>query len=570
MAIKTRSTPADLERPDGALGHYDERTPLSTPLMGQDGAAKLGKAACNSQEGLSLTREPLQWMRQLSACFSWRLIVMVICSNHVLKGFVSEGLVTRTMEFIFGEFRVSAARLQMLKAAAISPWALKPVVALMADVMPISGYKKMPYIVLTTLASFVAALGLGLRLVNSLEGIVLCLFLIFLQVSTINLLVDATLCEEVKENASCGPQLFTFSWLGIQAGQVLGLMILGPLIYHLGPRFSFLIAAPLIALMLWPALANFLGEKPLPEEERAPNTRVLRRHPVLCALTLLVGVLVLALLMGTFFLPEGSLVPLAIFICIAVPTSLWFFLRPEISGPITFYFIFGILTLNTDGALFYFYTDSADAFPSGPHFTAYFYTTGLGVAGVAGTLTGIVTGSDMFKTWTYRSILRVTMLAFASARLLLIPVLMRWNRSAGLPDGLCVLFVVFLQSMCFAWRWIPKQVMSAHLTPQGMESTMSGLIAGTANMSMILSQYLGGFVLQLMNVRPTGAPGDHYMLADLWKVESLGALAPCCILCFLPYFVPATSQTEALITERRDSATHGSPYERLSARWAAA
>lgn len=47
------------------------------------------------------------------------------------------------------------------------------------------------------------------------------LFVTFLQVATCDLLVEAKQSEEVKDNAECGPEFFTFTWMGI----VLGIMI---------------------------------------------------------------------------------------------------------------------------------------------------------------------------------------------------------------------------------------------------------------------------------------------------------------------------------------------------------
>ena len=41
--------------------------------------------------------------------------------------------------------------------------------------------------------------------------------------------------------------------------------------------------------------------------------------------------------------------------------------------------------------------------------------------------------------------------------------------------------------MVQAWRWIPKQVLAAHLAPKGLEATCLGLQAGTFNMANILS-----------------------------------------------------------------------------------
>merc|ERR1719410_1692556 len=123
-------------------------------------------------------------------------------------------------------------------------------------------------------------------------------------------------------------------------------------------------------------------------------------------------------------------------------------------------------------------------------------------------------------------------------QLLLVPVLLRWTAMVGIPETLWVIVVVTLDSLVFAWRWIPKQVMGAHLTPQGAEATMLGLSAGTFNLAMILSSYCGGYLLHHFGVRPTGQPGESVMFQDIWKVQVIAACAPCAMLFLLPAFVP--------------------------------
>mmetsp|Transcript_69681 Transcript_69681/g.176152 ORF Transcript_69681/g.176152 Transcript_69681/m.176152 type:complete len:563 (+) Transcript_69681:244-1932(+) len=546
----------------------DERTPLKT--VGCALKAANGAFEDEEEEPVSLTQNPVQWVRDLSQNYSWRLLAMVICTNHLLKGFVAgggdEGLIGKPVEFILGDLGVSAGRLQMLKAAAIAPWALKPVIALLSDAVPIWGYKKMPYVVITTIGAIVGTCVVGLGLTTSTSALVGCLFLVFLQISSVDLLVEAKQSEEVKQKAKHGPQFFTFTWLGINIGQVASVILLGPLIHHFGPRLPYLIAAPIIALVLWPTLCNFLGERPVPPEESGPNLRLLRRHPTLCALTLLVGGMVLTLIISTFFLAQGHLLFTALVLATLVPAVFLVFIRREIAGPVVFYFLLGILSFNIDGALFYFYTDSTVDFPQGPHFSAYFYTTGLGAAAFIGIMVGFITGAELFKGWSYRCILKVTVLLRAFTQLLLLPALLRWTVHMGIPDGIWVMGVMTLDSMVFAWRWIPKQVMGAHLTPQGVEATMLGLTAGTFNMAMILSSYFGGFLLHHFGVRPVGGVADAFMFQNLWKVQVVAAFAPCAMLFLLPALVPGKLQTEALLVERRDSATYGSPFEVVTSR----
>lgn len=559
----------DVEQPPFANDNCDERMPLKAL-----GTAIKAASSKGEEEHISLTREPVKWVQSLSRSYSWKLLAMVFCTNHLLKGFVAgggdEGLVGKPIEFLFGELGIPAGRLQMLKAVAIAPWALKPVIALLSDAAPLWGYKRMPYVVITTVGALIGSAVLGLRMSTSVPAIVFSLFLIFLQISSVDLLVEAKQSEEVKLKAKLGPQFFTFTWLGINFGQVASVCLLGPLIHHFGPRLPYMIALPFIALVLWPTLANFLGERPVPVEERGLNIRMLRMHPVLCSLTVLIGTLILSLILGTFLLSREHIVVMAALFALVVLGSFLVFIRWEITGPVVFYFLLGLLSFNVEGALFYFYTNAPDRFPEGPHFTAYFYTTGIGAATFGGVMVGFITGSELFKSWSYRGILKVTILLRAATQLMLLPLLLRWNRFLGVPDAAWVVTVVAADSVVFAWRWIPKQVMGAHLTPRGMEATMLGLTAGTFNMAAILSSYFGGFLLHSYGVRPVGAVGESAALANLWKVQVLAAFAPCAVLFLLPALIPGKSQTEPLIEERPESATYRSAFEVMLARRTAA
>jgi MFS family permease len=560
LEVRNRTTPTN------PFIKADERTPLKVASE----VLSKGASSETKVDEPTLLGSPVRWVRKLTDTYSWRLLAMVVCTNHLLKGFVAgggdEGLVGKPIEFIFGAMGLSASRLQMLKAAAIAPWALKPVIALLSDAVPIYGYKKMPYVVLFTLFALLGALLLGLGIATTVPVIVASLFLIFLQVSSVDLLVEAKQSEEVKQKAKHGPEFFTFTWLGINCGQVLGVCLVGALIHYAGPRLPYLIAFPFMALVLWPTLSNYLGERPIPYEDHNSYLPLVCKHPILCALTLLIGFLIVNLIIGTFFLSEVELLVLSLVFASLVMAGFLIFIRQEITGPVVFYFMLGLFSFNIDGALFYFYTDTPEQYPEGPHFSAWFYTSALGATVFLGIMVGFISGTELFKNWSYRGILKVTVMLRAITQLALVPLLCRWNLSMGIPDHLWVLVVTGFDTMVFAWRWIPKQVMGAHLTPRGVEATMLGLNAGTFNMAMILSSYCGGYLLHRFGVRPAGAPGDGEMFQHLWMVQVVAALAPCTLLFIMPALIPTKLQTEPLLVERPDSATHNSVFENIRAR----
>lgn len=532
----------------------------------------------------NLLQEPVTWMRTLIQTYSWKLLLMVACTNHLLKGFVAgggdSGLIGAPMEFIFKLHRVNGGRMQVYMAVATSPWALKPLIGLLSDSCPVLGYRKMPYILGTSIFGLVAVAILGFAGAQlSLGSLVLCLFLAFLMVATADLLVEAKQSEELKGTAELGPDFFLFTWLGIVLAMILATLLVGPLIQHWSPHACYIVALPFMLPFFVPTCRNFLGEKRLPEGETMLSRlrSNLRNHPVMFWLCLGVGLLIAGMSLLTFFGPgedAEEFEAIAVTSAAAILLSaIAFTVRSEIARPLIFWFLLQACP-QVNGALFYFYTDDAEAFPEGPHFSAWMYATGLSLAGLLGVLTGYLTGSVLFKSWRYTWILLLTVPSRALVRLFLVPVLLRWSttryRMTGVADvysdAAWVFPIEFLSSMLFAWSWVPKQVMAAHLTPQGNEATMLALTAGTFNLGTILASFLGCWLLSTFKICPDGGTDDAASLDRLWKPYIISVICPVLFLVLLPVFIPNKLQTEILITEHPESCTYGSLSEQIVAR----
>lgn len=551
-----------------APAHQEGTVTEKTPLKDSD---KLGKLADENAE-ISLLQNPILWMQKLARVYSWKLLMMVVLTNHMLKGFVcgggDEGLIGKPVEFIFADYGIAGPRLQVLKSIAMAPWALKPVIGVLSDIVPIFGYHKMPYLILTSIGSVCACFAMGFNWANTSTLVIVCLFLCFSQAATVDLLVEATQASEVKENSKCGPEFFTFTWLGINMGQILGVAFVGALLQYGGNRVSYLIAAPLVALVLWPIMGNWLNEKRLPPGERGLNCERITRNPILTSLTLIMGFFVVLLIVGTFTMAEQPLFYLSLVVSAMGLGCIVYFLRWEIAGPIVFWFALGFLSMNIDGALFYFYTNGSEAYPEGPHFTPYFYTAAIGLAVFGGIFVGFTTGDSLFPGWTYRQILATTLVLRCLTQLLLVPVFLRWTHESwhGYGEAIWVLTATAMDTCVFAWRWIPKQVMGSQLTPDGCEATVIALNAGSFNLAMVLSSYVGSYMLSSYGIKPSGEPGESLMFSSLWKAQATAALAPLVLLPLLPMLIPGKTATDRLITVEQRSATYNSPHERLFGR----
>lgn len=545
------------------VGDSDERTPLTQPK---------GAAGDEKPPAVSLVRGPITWTATLAKTYSWRLLAAVCCATHLLKGFAAgggdSGLLGAPMEFLFKAHGVGAGRMQIYMGVALSPWSLKPVLGLLSDSCPMFGYKKMPYIVLTSVLGISGAIALGLQGTEmAIMLVVFCLGLAFLQVATVDLLVEAKQSAEVQSSADLGPDFFMFTWVGINVGMIMAVLLAGPIIQYYGPEMCFLVALPFMALILLPTALNWIGEQQLPEAERWGRcAMVFWQQPEMFLISLGMGVVIGVITIATF---SAFLKDWLVFICIAASCTLVgsvvCFLRPAIAHPVLFWFLLTAIAPKVDGALFYFYTDGPEVYPAGPHFSPWLYTTGLGLSGFLGSLAGYLSGSELFKGWRYRGVILLALPLYSLARLAMLPVILRWNRTGHyqVPDPFMVFPFEFLMGMFFGWIWIPKQVMNAHMCTVGSESTMLAIMAGTFNLGGLVSRYLGCWILDYFEVCPDGTVGDAEKFDNLWKPYTIEALSRLIVLPLLFWLIPNKLQTEVLIADHPEDASYGSPARRL-------
>merc|ERR1719313_2747790 len=74
-------------------------------------------------------------------------------------------------------------------------------------------------------------------------------------------------------------------------------------------------------------------------------------------------------------------VALSVFVIILTAFSVM--LRPAIAKVNALALIQGSLRVSIGGAAFYFYTDTPEMYPEGPHFSTFFYTSVMGLVGAA-------------------------------------------------------------------------------------------------------------------------------------------------------------------------------------------
>lgn len=511
--------------------------------------------------------DPLGPARELSKQISWQLMASVFVTNHLVKGIVAgggdEGLIGKPMEFILAGHHIHAGRLQaLISVGATAPWIMKPLLGFMSDTMPIMGYKKRSYLVLVATLGLIAVFMLGSGIAATPTVIVGCFFFASLQVAGCTLLVDAKQSQVAKEMAGVGPELVSFRETCANSGMIISAMLTGSVIHYWGPRAPYFVALPFCCCIFAIPIFNWLQEERLLPEERLMNFESVKKNPYLFGLGVLLLPLLLMLACGSLAnFPERTLVVLALFASGVVVGGYMTFIRPEISGPIVFFFIMRCLNLHIQGALFYFFTDPIANFPEGPHFSPMFYVTGVTSIAIFGRMLGFITARQLFGTWSYQRALSLTIPLVACTQLSLVPLLLRWNLLVGIPDRAYVLMWTFTDMLLRGWRHFPFSVALLQATPQGLEASSMALNSGALNMAMTLSIFFGSFALDLCGVRPSGDSQESSAFSGLWKVQAASALLPLLSVPLIPLFMPSRSHMQTLIDENPTSATHRAPIE---------
>lgn len=512
---------------------------------------------------------PVAWVIDLQSRLPAHTLSSIFVTHHLLKGLVAgggdEGLIGKPIEFLLGEQHVPAGQMQsLIQLGAVSPWILKPLFGALFDTVPIFGYRRRPWMAIVTLIAIPAVACLGTGIASTSHQIVIALFFCSLQVAACTLLVDARRSEVAKAQHGAGPELVTFTEVGMNAGIICSALIVGPLIAHAGPEVPYFVALAFVGLPLLLVFGDWLNDERLPEGERKPSLQILRKNPWLFAIGAMLLPMVLVLASGQYLeIGHQALALIAVGASLLIIGAYRLLIRPEISGPVVFYIMFRCMNVQLSGAFFYFYTDGVQEYPEGPHFSTLFYATVITSVAIAGRMCGYMTAKVVFGDWHYARALYFSMPLAACMQLLFVPLMLRWNLTIGISDRVWCLTVTFLDMAARGWRHFPFSVMLLQATPKGLEASTLALNTGAANMGITLSVFFGSYILNSMKVAPAGHAGESREFDGFWKAQVVAALLPLLVLPFLPMLMPRRSQNDTLILENPESATHGAPVDRF-------
>jgi len=379
--------------------------------------------------------------------------------------------------FLKDDLGLSPAEVAALTGIAALPWTIKPLFGFISDGLPIGGYRRRPYLVLSGLLGAAAWLALA-TVVQSGWAAILAITLSSLSVAVSDVIVDSLVVERARgESQGEAGTLQSLAWGASAVGGLMTAYLGGVLLEQVSTRMVFAITATfplLVSLVAW-----IIQEDPV---EKAPTWSVIQGQ---------MGQLWQAIRQRAIWMPA-----LFLFLWQATPTA--------------------------DAAFFFFTTNDLGFQPE-------FLGRVRLVTSVAALL-GIWVFQRFLKTVPFRTIFAWSTVLSSVLGMSMLLLVTHANRSLGIDDQWFSLGDSLVLTVMGEIAFMPVLVLSARLCPPGVEATLFALLMSIVNLAGLVSHELGAILTHWLGVTETNF--DH--LWQLVLITNLTTLLPLPLLALLP------------------------------------
>lgn len=344
---------------------------------------------------------------------------------------------------------------QVYRGFSAIPWDVKPLWGLMTDILPMAGYHRRPYFLITGVLTAVAAVVLvsgGKLWIPMAVGM-------FVLLQACAALSDATIDAEVarksREKPILAADIQSLCAISLSVGSLVGFGLSGVSVDKLGSEGA-------LGLLFIPAVLLLVLGFVLHEEcDRR------KWHP--------------------------SQVWKELW---TVKEELWATLKQaRVWKPTLYMYMSLAVSPDISEGKFYWYTSARHGPAFSEEFVGAIYATGS-----IGTLAAVYFYHKRLKRVSFRWILLWIQLLVALFGVLDLILVTRFNKKLHIPDHV---FVIGDEGMTQALRrlkWMPLLILAAKLCPPGIEGTFFSFLMSVDNVGMLTSTWLGAVLLQATNV----------------------------------------------------------------------
>ncbi|MBR8826717.1 MAG: folate/biopterin family MFS transporter [Gomphosphaeria aponina SAG 52.96 = DSM 107014] len=378
--------------------------------------------------------------------------------------------------FLKDDLNLSPAQVAALMGIAAIPWVIKPVFGLLSDGVPILGWRRRPYLILSGIVGCLAWFALA-TVVHTAGAATITILFISLSVAVSDVIVDSLVVERArKESLAQAGSLQSLCWGFSALGGLITAYLSGWLLEHFSNQTVFGITAifPLIVA----TVAGLIGEEAISKAEKLATGKQLQQ-------------------LWQAIAQKSILAPTAfIFIWQATPTA--------------------------DSAFFFFSTNELGFQPE--------FLGRVRLVTKLAALLGIFLYQRFLKNIPFRTILGWSTVISAIGGMTTLLLVTHTNRLIGIDDHWFSLGDSLILTVLGEIAFLPVLVLSARLCPEGMEASLFALLMSVFNLSGLLSHEIGALLTYVLGVSETNF--DNLWL--LVVITNLSTLLPLFFLGWLP------------------------------------
>ncbi len=380
--------------------------------------------------------------------------------------------------FLKDDLALSPAEVAALTGIATLPWTVKPLFGFLSDGLPVFGYRRRPYLILSGLMGTAAWLALA-TVVHTAWLATAMILLSSVSVAISDVIVDSLVVERARqESQSEAGTLQSLCWGASAIGGILTAYLGGLLLEQTSTHLVFMVTAtfPLIvSIVAWLIEEDATTEKPSSFRAVWSQVRQLK----------------VAFSQRAIWMPA-----LFLFLWQATPSA--------------------------DSAFFFFVTNDLGFEPE--------FLGRVQLVTSLAALIGIGIFQRFLKAVPFRVIFAWSTVLASAGGMTTLLLITHTNRSLGIDDHWFSLGDSAILTVMGQIAFMPVLVLSARLCPAGVEATLFALLMSIVNLAGLASRELGALLTHWLHVTET----DFTNLWLLVIITSLTTLLPLPLLFLLP------------------------------------
>jgi folate/biopterin transporter len=392
--------------------------------------------------------------------------------------------------FLKDELLLSPVQMSVLLGIVFLPWMIKPVFGFISDGLPIFGYRRRPYLILSGILGTASWVSLA-TIVHTSWAATLAIAIGSLSVAMSDVIVDSLVVERVRgESQAKAGSLQSLCWGASAIGGLITAYFSGLLLQYFTTRTVFGITAlfPLIVS----GVAWLIAESPISKDAQDSNQT--NSLPIKHQL----GQLRQAITQKTIWLPTAF-----VFIWQATPSA--------------------------DSAFFFFSTNEL-------HFEPEFLGRVHLVTSFA-SLAGVWIFQRFLKSIPFRVIFAWSTVLSSILGMTMLLLVTHTNRQLGIDDHWFSLGDSLILTVMGKIAFMQVMVLAARLCPSGVEATLFALLMSVFNSASTVSHALGALITYWLGITATN-------FESLWLLVVITNLSTLLPLPFINWLPAANEQTE--------------------------